>query len=182
MSSAARACRVRSGRGHFNNGDGVVDFGDINPFVALLGTGNSGLTRAQTWDGEDRLIKVEPAGAVIADGAQKAEYVYDYLGRRVEKKVWTYAGGSWGTPAVRRFVWSVGVSPANWLLLMELEGSVGVPPVNTVLRKYTWGLDLARQSGSVGVPARSNGPAGHGEAEGHAREAHAPLPSTLRFQ
>jgi RHS repeat-associated protein len=51
----------------------------------------------------------------------------------------------------RRFVWSVGVSPANWLLLMEMEGSVGVPPANTVLRKYTWGLDLAGQSGSVGI-------------------------------
>jgi hypothetical protein len=33
-------------------------------------------------------------------------------------------------------------------MLMELEGSVGVPPANTVLRKYTWGLDLAGLSGN----------------------------------
>jgi RHS repeat-associated protein len=32
---------------------------------------------------------------------------------------------------------------------MEMEGSVGVPPANTVLRKYTWGLDLAGLNGQL---------------------------------
>jgi uncharacterized protein RhaS with RHS repeats len=47
--------------------------------------------------------------------------------------VYTYAG-SWGLPAVTRFVWD------GWLMLLELDGD------NTVLRKYTWGPDLAGQS------------------------------------
>ncbi len=31
---------------------------------------------------------------------------------------------------------------------MELEGGVGVPPANSVLKKYTWGLDLASLGGA----------------------------------
>ena len=56
---------------------------------------------------------------------------YDYLGRRIRKQVDTYTGtypnGSWSTTYVRKFVW------ANWLMLMELDGS------DNVVRKYTWG-------------------------------------------
>ena len=61
---------------------------------------------------------------------------------RVQKKVWTCASGTCGRPVeVRRFLWS------GWLLLMELDGmagGIGVSPV----RKYTWGLNLAGQSGA----------------------------------
>jgi RHS repeat-associated protein len=42
---------------------------------------------------------------------------------------------------------------------MELEGSVGVPPANTVLRKYTWGLDLG---GLGGTAVSAVGYAGYG--------------------
>ena len=110
---------------------------------------------ALTWDGENRLIRVGPtAGTGVPEGAKKAEYAYDYLGRRVQKKVWTYTGGSWSGPVERRYVWS------GWLLLMELEDcGTGFQPV----RKYTWGLDLAGQMGTVasGVSA-GRLDAGHG--------------------
>ncbi|MGD8454626.1 MAG: RHS repeat-associated core domain-containing protein [Phycisphaerae bacterium] len=48
-------------------------------------------------------------------------------------------GSAWeGEPTeVRRFVWS------GWLMLLELDGS------DDVIRKYTWGLDLAGQHGGV---------------------------------
>ncbi len=42
----------------------------------------------------------------------------------------------------RKFVWG-GTDAGGWLLLMELDGS------DNVVRKYTWGLDLAGQHGSV---------------------------------
>jgi RHS repeat-associated protein len=89
----------------------------------------------------------------------------DHLGRRVQKLVYVYASGAWSTEPVldRRFVWSgpaldtAGTSADRFavpglrpdgsvkgaLLLMELDGS------NNPVRKYTWGLDLAGQSGQV---------------------------------
>ena len=42
----------------------------------------------------------------------------------------------------RKFVWG-GTDAAGWLMLMELDGS------DNLVRKYTWGLDLAGQHGSV---------------------------------
>ena len=37
------------------------------------------------------------------------------------------------------------------LTLLEREGSIGVPPVSgSIVRKYTWGLDLAGPNGAVG--------------------------------
>jgi RHS repeat-associated protein len=58
--------------------------------------------------------------------------------------------GDWdaGSPTkVTRFVWS------GWLMLLELDGlsDCGTPgaPAECVVRKYTWGLDLAGQNGQV---------------------------------
>lgn len=72
-------------------------------------------------------------------GNLKVEFVYDYLGRRVAKRVYTYVGGQWALSRHRKFIWS------GWLMLQELDGSLG----DMVLRQYTWGLDLAGQVGSV---------------------------------
>jgi RHS repeat-associated protein len=63
--------------------------------------------------------------------------------------VYTY-GEDWVLTEHRRFVWGgcgTGVSPVNggWLLLLELDGLDD----NAVVRKYTWGLDLAGQSGAL---------------------------------
>jgi hypothetical protein len=128
------------------NGDGVVDFADINLFVGTIGA--VGAQTQYSWDGENRLIGAEPSTATPPDGTQKAEYLYDYLGRRVQKRVWTYAGGSWGAPVVRRFVY------AGWRIVLELDGD------NQVVRKYTWGLDLAGQSGAFNSLKDAGGIAG----------------------
>jgi RHS repeat-associated protein len=92
------------------------------------------------WDAENRLTCVQSGDPNSpADGDTKVEFVYDYMGRRVEKKVSTHNGTSWSVSDCRRFVWS------DWLPVLELDASD--PNDVTILRKYTWGLDLAGQSG-----------------------------------
>lgn len=99
-----------------------------------------------SWDAENRLIAVVPRSPV--NGSKKVEYKYDYMGRRVERKVFTYASGWPGSPSEhRRYVWY------NWLLIMETDAlQTGFKPT----RKFTWGLDLAGQSGGP-VSDRSSG-------------------------
>ena len=120
------------------NGDGLVDFGDINPFSSLIAAGNAAVAQTFVWDAENRLVRVEPT--TPANGDKKVEFKYDYLGRRVFKQVWTRQNNQWNLTDARRFVWS------GWLMLVELQGETGFQPV----RKYTWGLDLAGLNGAVG--------------------------------
>ena len=79
--------------------------------------------------------------------------MYEFLGRRVEKKVSTHNGTSWSVSDCRRFIWS------DWLPLLELDASD--PNDVTILRKYTWGLDLAGQMGGAALsPAGGAGSIG----------------------
>ena len=53
-------------------------------------------------------------------------------------------------------------------MLLELEGGVGVPPVSeSIVRKYTWGLDLVGLSGD---PSRDREAAGLESAGRHGRK------------
>ena len=128
------------------NGDGLLNSLDIDAFVAYLtgGQGATGMRAAYAWDAENRLISVTPTAPQAGD--KKLVFAYDYLGRRIEKQVFDWddqAAGWQATPSVqRKFVWG-GTDAGGWLLLMELDGS------DSVVRKYTWGLDLAGQHGSV---------------------------------
>ncbi len=96
------------------------------------------------WDAENRLIEVSPASPV--SGSKKVVYTYDYLGRRVQRNVYSWnptgggGSGAWNTTAdeSQRLIYY------NWLPLVELNGLSG----NAVLRRWTWGLDLAGLSGS----------------------------------
>ena len=65
--------------------------------------------------------------------------MYDVTGRRVRKTVYTYNGTTetWVQTGDTKVVW------AGWLLLLELDGTDS----DAVLRKYTWGLDVAGQNG-----------------------------------
>jgi len=127
------------------NGDGLLNSLDIDAFVAYL-TGHAGATgmRAEyAWDAENRLTAVTPTAPQAGD--KKLLFAYDYLGRRIEKQVfdWDDQAADWqATPSVqRKFVWG-GTDAGGWLMLMELDGS------DNLVRKYTWGLDLAGQHGS----------------------------------
>jgi RHS repeat-associated protein len=125
------------------NGDGIVSMADYDPFVAMItGSGNSALAMTYTWDAENRLIAAAPTFAQSGDA--RVSFAYDYLGRRVLKVVEQYDGSTWTETARRKFIWS------GWLMLMELDCGTGVPPVNdAVVRKYTWGLDLAGLNGQI---------------------------------
>jgi hypothetical protein len=127
------------------NSDGTVNTGDVNCFITIISQPDSGVTREYTWDGENRLTKVEPTGSALISGAQKAQYVYDYLGRRVQKQVWTYAGGSWSPPVARQFVWD------GWRLVLEMDGLSGGMGVSPVIRRYTWGLRLVGETSGLSV-------------------------------
>ncbi len=76
-----------------------------------------------TWDGENRLVAIQPP--VLHVGDQKVEFVYDYLGRRIEKKRFTVPDDlpiGWDLVEHRKFVWS------GWLLLLEVDCSTDLPP------------------------------------------------------
>ena len=132
-----------------------MNYADTNPFIVLLNQGGSGLRGAYTWDAENRLVGVEPLAP--DPNAHKVTFVYDYVGRRVAKKVYNWDVSDANNPhwttapaAERRFVWSGAGSFGGWLMLMELDPKMpvgegtGLAPV----RKYTWGLDLSGQNGA----------------------------------
>jgi len=120
------------------NSDGTVSVADNNCFIARISQGGSGVTRTYTWDAENRLTRVGPPdGMTPDDGATRVSFAYDYLGRRVWKQTETYTGEVWGVSAVRKYVWD------GWRMLLEMDGD------GTILRKYSWGLDLAGQAGQV---------------------------------
>ncbi len=130
----------------------LVNFGDINPFSSLMAFGNAAVAQTFVWDAENRLIEVRPTSP--GDGDRKVVFGYDYLGRRVEKRVYDWEGpgpDDWAaTPSLhRKFVWS------GWLMLQGLDEVFGQ---DAVLRKYTWGLDLAGLNGGGGSP-NGGGPA-----------------------
>jgi RHS repeat-associated protein len=89
-----------------------------------------------TWDAENRLVEVVPVTpSNDPPGNKKVKFVYDYMGRRVQKAVYTYNNGWPENPGdVQRFVYD------GWNVVLVLNGS------NETVRKYTWGLDL---SGSI---------------------------------
>ncbi len=134
------------------DGDADVDFDDIAGFTSILSSGNSaGPAITYVWDAENRLTEVRPTFPAVTAGAKKVVFAYDYMNRRVRKRVynWNSGGGSgaWETtPCLdRRFVYD------GWLLLLELDG-LSTPTPNAIVRKYTWGLDL---SGLNGNPSAS---------------------------
>jgi RHS repeat-associated protein len=156
------------------NGDGLVNGYDISYLTGVMGASATTFD----WDAENRLTAVYPVSP--GEGDHKIEFKYDYLGRRIEKSVYDWASGDWSaTPSeVRRFVWAgpaldtAGASADRFavpglrpdggvkgaLMLMEVDGS------NQAVRKYTWGLDLAGQSGGQGsaLPEALEGAGGIG--------------------
>ncbi|NLX14561.1 MAG: hypothetical protein GXY44_13040 [Phycisphaerales bacterium] len=100
------------------------------------------------YDAENRLIRVEPRNPSAND--YMYEFSYDYVGRRVEKRVYTRSGSSWTLSAAltERFVWD------GWNVVMVLNGN------NVTQSWFTWGIDLSgslQAAGSDGLPDRNRG-------------------------
>ena len=91
-----------------------------------------------TYDEENRLIKMAETSAAATAGFTDTAitFKYDYLGRRVEKKVVR------GTTTVSnlRFVWR------GWLLVAELNAASD----NAKVKTYTWGPDVSGSFGGAG--------------------------------
>ncbi|MBK8915078.1 MAG: hypothetical protein IPM64_10850 [Phycisphaerales bacterium] len=112
------------------------------------------------WDAESRLVRVRPTpddGDLSSawNAAQKVEFKYDYMGRRVEKAVFEWEAGSpgsWELLSRTRFVYD------GWSLIQELNVPTSGDP--TVLRQYTWGLDLSGQSGNPTAGSGDSSPSG----------------------
>ncbi len=104
-----------------------------------------------SYDAKNQLIAMETRDTVrpiltsFPGGEQprKLEFTYDFMGRRVGKKVYSYdtAGGTWALMSERRFVYH------GWDLIAELDGSAAGEPV---LRQFYWGLDIASSLGGTG--------------------------------
>ncbi|HVW20932.1 MAG TPA: hypothetical protein VHC86_06920, partial [Opitutaceae bacterium] len=99
------------------------------------------------WDGENRLIAMETIGnrsgdstAVWTSGLSqtKITFAYDYLGRRIDKKLFSWSGSAW-TPLASsgetRFLYD------GWNLAGDYDATGG--SFGTRLRSYVWGLDLS---------------------------------------
>jgi len=94
------------------------------------------------WDGENRMAVARNYATTPVNGSQKLDFTYDYLGRRVGKKVSTYSGTAWVINSDTRFVYD------GWNLLAELNGAASYATV----RSYTSGLDLSESlQGAGGV-------------------------------
>ena len=93
-----------------------------------------------TWDGENRLVSLQPLS--VAAGNQTLNFEYDSIGRRIRKTVRTITGSSSTITADTKFVYD------GWNLIAELNAAD-----NTVLRSYVWGPDLSgmlQGAGGVG--------------------------------
>ncbi|MCG3126418.1 MAG: hypothetical protein CHACPFDD_01253 [Phycisphaerae bacterium] len=122
------------------NGDGSVNGFDTDAFTDLLTSGgNSGAVwEAYVWDGENRLSEVRPGSASPPSGSKKTTFAYDFVGRRIGKKVYNRtAGGVWSLTQDRQYVYD------GWNLLLELDATQSGSPA---VRQHTWGLDLAGQN------------------------------------
>ncbi|MCP4369461.1 MAG: RHS repeat-associated core domain-containing protein, partial [Deltaproteobacteria bacterium] len=92
------------------------------------------------YNGENRLIAVQPKNPV--NGNKKAEFTYDYMGRRVQKIVSVFDSGAWITNSEKRFVYD------GWNLIGELT----IGESQSIEKYYVWGLDLSHTiQGAGGV-------------------------------
>jgi len=91
-----------------------------------------------TWDGENRLVKMQPSGTVtVPEGAKrKLDFSYDFKGRRIQKAACLWTNSAWMLVLSNRFVYD------GWDLVAELNATNN----NNLIRSYVWGLDL---SGSI---------------------------------
>ncbi|EIP98839.1 RHS repeat-associated core domain protein [Opitutaceae bacterium TAV1] len=99
------------------------------------------------WDGENRLVAMETKPWAVVPGgppAQRLEFMYDYMGRRVGKRVIEKPadGRPWLLTSDLKFVYD------GWNLVAETKAD------GTFVRSYAWGLDLGGSltaTGGVGA-------------------------------
>ncbi len=100
---------------------------------------SSGATKVYKYNAENRLIAVEPSTPI--NGDKKVEFVYDYMGRRVQKKVYIFESSAYSLQSIHLYVYD------GWNMIQEMNGT------GAVQKAYIWGLDLnqsLQDAGGVG--------------------------------
>ncbi len=99
-----------------------------------------------TWDAENRLVSMVANSNVPDAAKRKLEFSYDGTGRRATKKVYNYSGGTYQLSTTSRFLYALAPSGegAGWDLLAEINSGT------TLVRSYTWGLDLSGEVEGAG--------------------------------
>jgi RHS repeat-associated protein len=100
-----------------------------------------------TWEGENRLVQMQTTSAAVSAGFQNLQltFAYDYLGRRIQKRVVNLTSST--ELSSRRYLYD------GWNLVEEFNAPGGTS-LGSVVRTYTWGLDIARSltdAGGVGA-------------------------------
>jgi RHS repeat-associated protein len=83
-----------------------------------------------TWDAENRLTSMTALTNLPSAAKRKLEFVYDSMGRRVQKKVygWNTITSTYQVQSHTKFIYD------GWNLIAELDGN------NALIRNYVWGL------------------------------------------
>jgi RHS repeat-associated protein len=105
----------------------------------LTGYDKAGTRVQLVFNGENRPRVIAPV--TPAPGAMKAEFVYDYLGRRVQKRILSWNGSNYQPTAIGLFIYD------GWNLLEERDES------GASRSHYVYGLDLSgtlQGAGSIG--------------------------------
>ena len=88
--------------------------------------------RTFTWTAENRLKSVEPV--LLLTGAEKVEFEYDYLGRRIQKTVSEWNGSFYAVTSDEKFFYD------GWNLIAVYDAANS----NALAKTHTWGLDLSQ--------------------------------------
>ena len=94
------------------------------------------------WNGENRLIAVEPASPT--NGSKRLEFSYDCQGRRISKDVyeWDSSQGLWSKVESLSFIYD------GWNLISAISTDLTTSTVST--NSYVWGLDLSQSRQGAG--------------------------------
>ncbi|MBI3870960.1 MAG: RHS repeat-associated core domain-containing protein [Verrucomicrobia bacterium] len=92
-----------------------------------------------TWDGENRLTKMESQTSAPSASKRKVVYGYDYQSRMIARTCYTNLGGSYGVSTDTKFLFD------GWRQVAELNATN-----NNLVRGFTWGLDLTGSMGGAG--------------------------------
>jgi YD repeat-containing protein len=90
------------------------------------------------WDAENRLTNMTSLSGAPAGSQLKLDFVYDYMGRRIQKLVSTNNGSGYVAEYTNRFVYD------GWNLIGILK------PNGSLAASFMWGTDLSGSSQGVG--------------------------------
>jgi RHS repeat-associated protein len=111
----------------------------------LNGNMTNDSVRAYSWDTQNQLTKVEPL--ISTNGSLMVEFAYDYMGRRIQKEVYTRVADAWSLTTDRWFFYD------GWNLVREDVYDNSITPILQYSTTYTWGNDLSgslQGAGGVG--------------------------------